>query len=167
MLASVKRNAEKFLDEEIENAVITVPAYFSEIQRRCVVEAANFAGLNCKAILNEPTAAAIAYAFERQIDGIFLIYDLGGGTFDVTLMEKQGDTYTVLSVKGQSRLGGNDFNKIIEKYVLDSFKNKYPDFNLEDIFLLEQLRERIEEGKKIYLLWKRSTLLCFFLMASI
>lgn len=82
-------------------------------------------------------------------------------------MEKQGDTYTVLSVKGQSRLGGNDFNKIIEKHVLDSFKNKYPDFNLEDIFLLEQLRERIEEGKKIYLLWKRSTLLCFFLMASI
>lgn len=75
LLASVKRNAEKFLDEEIENAVITVPAYFSEIQRRCVVEAANFAGLNCKAILNEPTAAAIAYAFERQIDGIFLIYD--------------------------------------------------------------------------------------------
>ncbi len=79
---------------------------------------------------------------------IFLIYDLGGGTFDVTLMEKQNDTYTVLSVKGQSRLGGNDFNKIIEKHVLDSFKNEYPDFNLEDVFLLEQLRERIEEGKK-------------------
>ncbi|KEO62229.1 Hsp70 family protein [Borreliella garinii] len=148
LLSSVKKNAEKFLDEEIENVVITVPAYFSEIQRRGVVEAANFAGLNCKAILNEPTAAAIAYAFERQIDGIFLIYDLGGGTFDVTLMEKQSDTYTVLSVKGQSRLGGNDFNKIIENHVLDSFKNEYPDFNLEDVFLLEQLRERIEEGKK-------------------
>lgn len=123
--------------------------------------------MNCKAILNEPTAAAIAYAFESQIDGIFLIYDLGGGTFDVTLMEKQSDTYTVLSVKGQSRLGGNDFNKIIEKHVLDNFKNEYPDFNLEDVFLLEQLREQIEEGKKIYLLWKRSTLLCFSLMVII
>ncbi|AAX16781.1 chaperone protein DnaK [Borrelia hermsii DAH] len=148
LLLNVKMNAEKFLGTEVNDVVITVPAYFSEIQRRGVVEAASLAGLKCRAILNEPTAAALSYAFEKQIDGLFLVYDLGGGTFDVTLLEKQNDTYTVLAVKGEKKLGGNNFNEIIEKHVLMHFKEEYPDINLGDIVLLEQIRDRIEEAKK-------------------
>ncbi|WP_024653999.1 Hsp70 family protein [Borrelia persica] len=148
LLLNIKMNAEKFLGEQVNNAVITVPAYFSEIQRRGVVRAANIAGLQCRAILNEPTAAALAYAFEKQIEGLFLVYDLGGGTFDVTLLEKQNDTYTVLAIKGENRLGGNDFNEVIEKHVLASFKEEYSDINLDDIVLIEQVREKVEEAKK-------------------
>ncbi|UPA16135.1 Hsp70 family protein [Borrelia coriaceae] len=148
LLSNVKMNAEKFLGTEVYDVVITVPAYFSEIQRRGVVEVANLAGLKCRAILNEPTAAALSYAFERQIDGLFLVYDLGGGTFDVTLLEKQNDTYTVLASKGENKLGGNDFNEIIEKHVLNSFKEEYPEINLDDIVIIEQIRDRIEEAKK-------------------
>ncbi|APR64751.1 Hsp70 family protein [Borrelia anserina] len=148
VLANVKMNAEKFLGSEVCDVVITVPAYFSEIQRRGTVEAARLAGLNCRAILNEPTAAALSYAFEKQIDGLFLVYDLGGGTFDVTLLEKQNDTYTVLAIKGENKLGGNNFNEVIERYVLTNFKEECPDINLDDIILLEQIRDRIEEAKK-------------------
>ncbi|WP_174220835.1 Hsp70 family protein [Borrelia turcica] len=148
LLLHIKKNAEKFLEEEVSDAVITVPAYFSEVQRRGIVEAASLAGLHCRAILNEPTAAAISYAFEKQVEGSFLVYDLGGGTFDVTLLEKQDDTYTVLSIKGENRLGGNNFNEKIERDVLNSFRTKYPDINLDDVVLLEQIRDRIEEAKK-------------------
>ncbi|ACH93219.1 heat shock protein 70 [Borrelia duttonii Ly] len=148
LLLNIKINAEKFLGTQVSNAVITVPAYFSEIQRRGVVRAADIAGLKCRAILNEPTAAALSYAFEKQVEGLFLVYDLGGGTFDVTLLEKQNDTYTVLASKGENRLGGNDFNEVVEKHVLASFKEEYPDINLDDIVLIEQLREKIEDAKK-------------------
>ncbi|AWG42655.1 heat-shock protein Hsp70 [Candidatus Borreliella tachyglossi] len=148
LLLNIKKNAEKFLETEVRDVVITVPAYFSEVQRRGVVEAASLAGLDCREILNEPTAAALYYAFEKQIDGLFLVYDLGGGTFDVTLLENQNDTYTVLSIKGENKLGGNDFNHVIEKHVLSNFKIEYIDIDLEDIVLLEQIRERIEEAKK-------------------
>ncbi|UPA11951.1 Hsp70 family protein [Borrelia venezuelensis] len=148
LLLNVKMNAEKFLGTEICDVVITVPAYFSEIQRRGVVEAASLAGLKCRAILNEPTAAALSYAFEKQIDGLFLVYDLGGGTFDVTLLEKQNDTYTVLAIKGENKLGGNNFNEVIERHVLTSFEEEYPDINLDDIVILEQIRDKIEEAKK-------------------
>ncbi|UER68012.1 Hsp70 family protein [Borrelia sp. BU AG58] len=144
----IKKNAERFLEEEVSDAVITVPAYFSEIQRKGMVEAARLAGLHCRAILNEPTAAAISYAFEKRVEGAFLVYDLGGGTFDVTLLEKQGDTYTVLSVRGESKLGGNNFNEEIEKNVLSNFREKYPSIDLDDIFILEQIRDRVEEAKK-------------------
>ncbi|BCR21702.1 Hsp70 family protein [Borrelia sp. HM] len=148
LLLHVKMNAEKFLGTEVCDVVITVPAYFSEIQRRGVIEAARLAGLKCQAILNEPTSAALSYAFEKQIDGFFLVYDLGGGTFDVTLLEKQNDTYTVLAIKGENRLGGNNFNEVIEKQVLAHFKEEYPNINLDDIVILEQIRDRIEEAKK-------------------
>ncbi|ASQ29068.1 heat-shock protein Hsp70 [Borrelia miyamotoi] len=148
LLLHVKMNAEKFLGAEICDVVMTVPAYFSEIQRRGIVKAASLAGLKCRAILNEPTSAALSYAFEKQINGLFLVYDLGGGTFDVTLLEKQNDTYTVLAVKGENKLGGNDFNEVIEKQVLTHFKEEYHDINLDDIVLLEQIRDRIEEAKK-------------------
>ncbi|BCR20874.1 Hsp70 family protein [Borrelia miyamotoi] len=148
LLLHVKMNAEKFLGTEVCDVVMTVPAYFSEIQRRGIVKAASLAGLKCRAILNEPTSAALSYAFEKQIDGLFLVYDLGGGTFDVTLLDKQNDTYTVIAVKGENKLGGNNFNEVIEKQVLTHFKEEYHDINLDDIVLLEQIRDRIEEAKK-------------------
>ncbi|UGQ15958.1 Hsp70 family protein [Borrelia sp. RT5S] len=148
LLLHIKKNAEKFLEEEISDAVITVPAYFAEVQRRGIVEAASLAGLRCRAILNEPTAAAISYAFEKQVEGFFLVYDLGGGTFDVALLEKRGDAYTVLSTKGENKLGGNSFNEEIEKGVLSNFREKYPSIDLDDFVLLEQIRDKIEEAKK-------------------
>jgi molecular chaperone DnaK len=147
ILRKLKKDAESYLGEEVREAVVTVPAHFSEIQRRATVEAGKMAGLKIRRVLNEPTAAALSYAY--RIDGLkkILVYDLGGGTFDVSCLLKQGKNFTVKATAGNNNLGGIDFdNRLLEK-VLDKFEN---DSGLElksDKIVVQQLREQVENAK--------------------
>lgn len=144
ILKNLKLEAESFLKEEVSEAVVTVPAYFTEEQRKATKRAIIEAGLVPKRILNEPTAAALAYATEAHLDGNILVYDLGGGTFDVTILSKEEDDYKVLSSKGNNTLGGMDFNNLIrqeiEKDLLEKEGIKEIDSRLS--FQLEELVEK-------------------------
>jgi molecular chaperone DnaK len=122
VLAQVKTIAEQFLGGPITEAVITVPAYYNDNQRQAVKEAGALAGLTVKRIVNEPTAAALAYGFNRGLDQKILVYDLGGGTFDVSVLQMTGNVFEVLATGGDTFLGGIDFDNRIADFVLESFK---------------------------------------------
>jgi molecular chaperone DnaK len=126
VLAHVKKIAEAFMQKEIGEAIISVPAYYSDAQRHAVREAGKLAGFEVKRIVNEPTAAALAYGFSRGLDQKILVYDLGGGTFDVSVLQLSGNVFEVLATGGDTFLGGVDFDNRIIDYVLDDFwqKNK-------------------------------------------
>ncbi len=145
ILAGLKNAAEEFLGEEVTDAVITVPANFSERERRATQEAGRLAGLRVRRILNEPTAAALAYAIRAE--GKVLVYDLGGGTFDVTFLQKHENTYDVRSTQGDSRLGGIDFDRLLLEKVLDSFERECEIDIRGDAVLLQQLTEQVERAK--------------------
>ena len=123
VLGQVKTIAEQFLGGGIDEAVITVPAYYNDNQRQAVKEAGALAGLNVKRIVNEPTAAALAYGFNRGLDQKILVYDLGGGTFDVSVLQVNGNAFEVLATGGDTFLGGIDFDNRIIDFVLESFRN--------------------------------------------
>jgi molecular chaperone DnaK len=147
ILAKMKKDAEEFIGEEVNEAVITVPAYFDDSQRQATKDAGKIAGLTVKRIVNEPTAAALAYGVDESKDEKIVIFDLGGGTFDVSILEIGDGVFEVLSTNGDTHLGGDDFDQVIIDYLADAFKSK-EDFDLrEDRNALQRLREAAEEAK--------------------
>ncbi len=147
ILAKMKKDAEEFLGEEVKEAVITVPAYFDDSQRQATKDAGKIAGLKVKRIVNEPTAAALAYGVDRGKDEKVAIFDLGGGTFDISILEIGDGVFEVLSTNGDTHLGGDDFDQVIIDYLADEFKAK-ENFDLrEDRTALQRLREAAEKAK--------------------
>jgi molecular chaperone DnaK len=125
VLAHIKKIAEAFLQKQIQEAIISVPAYYSDAQRHAVREAGKLAGFDVKRIVNEPTAAALAYGFSRGLDQKILVYDLGGGTFDVSVLQLSGNVFEVLATGGDTFLGGVDFDNRIIDFVLEDFWQKH------------------------------------------
>ena len=124
ILTKIRRDAESYLGEPVTEAVITVPAYFDDSQRKATQDAGRIAGLNVLRIINEPTAAAVAYGLDNEAPQKILVYDLGGGTFDVSIIEIEDGTFTVLATGGDTRLGGDDFDQRIVEYAVQSSKNR-------------------------------------------
>jgi molecular chaperone DnaK len=152
ILGSLKRDAEMFIGSEIEAAVISAPAHFSDTERRSVSEAGRIAGLDVQRIVNEPTAAAVARAWEarRKSDardrGIFLVYDFGGGTFDVTILKQEGPVCTVLASRGDGHLGGSDIDRELRRIAASHFAGEGLDLE-SDRYLAQQLSEAVERAK--------------------
>ena len=147
ILAKMKKDAEEFLGEEVKEAVITVPAYFDDSQRQATKDAGKIAGLDVKRIVNEPTAAALAYGVDKGKDEKVAIFDLGGGTFDISILEMGDGVFEVLSTNGDTHLGGDDFDQKIIDYLADSFKNKEGLDLRDDRTALQRLREAAEKAK--------------------
>ena len=124
VLQNLKKAAEDYLGEDITEAVITVPAYFNDSQRQATKDAGRIAGLDVKRIINEPTAAALAYGLDKQDSGKIAVYDLGGGTFDVSVLEVGDGVVEVLASSGDSHLGGDDFDEAIIDHIADEFQNQ-------------------------------------------
>ncbi len=147
ILAKMKKDAEEFLGEKVTEAVITVPAYFDDSQRQATKDAGKIAGLTVKRIVNEPTAAALAYGVDKSKDEKVAIFDLGGGTFDISILEIGDGVFEVLSTNGDTHLGGDDFDQAIIDHLADAFKEK-ENFDLrEDRTALQRLREAAEKAK--------------------
>ena len=148
-LKKLKEDAEAFLGEPVTDAVITVPAYFNDAQRQATKDAGKIAGLNVKRIINEPTAAAIAYGLENAEDQKVLVYDLGGGTFDVSIISIGDGVIEVLSTSGNNKLGGDDFDRIIMEWIAGEFY-KREKINLKnDSTAMQRLKEAAEDAKKV------------------
>ena len=147
VLRHVKALSEQYLGQPVEHAVITVPANFNDAQREATKAAGRIAGLNVLRILNEPTAAAVAYGLDQQQDGIVAIYDLGGGTFDVSIMELAGGVFRVLSTSGDTFLGGEDFDRRIIDALSTSFLEEHGIELRDDDMALQRLREAAERAK--------------------
>jgi len=122
ILQKLKADAESYLGEKVTQAVITVPAYFSDSQRQATKDAGKIAGLEVLRIINEPTAAALAYGLDKETDQKIMVYDLGGGTFDVSILEIGDGVFEVLATSGNNRLGGDDFDQRIIDYLAEEFK---------------------------------------------
>ncbi len=147
ILSKLKADAEEKLGEKIEEAVITVPAYFDDSQRKATKEAGEIAGLKVRRVINEPTAAALAYGFNKKKDEKIIVYDLGGGTFDVSVLEVSDDTIEVKATNGDTHLGGDDFDKAIINYILDEFKKKEGIDISNDSSALQRVKEAAEKAK--------------------
>ncbi|HKZ00152.1 MAG TPA: Hsp70 family protein, partial [Rhabdochlamydiaceae bacterium] len=124
VLIKMKETAEAYLGEKVTEAVITVPAYFNDSQRQSTKDAGRIAGLDVKRIIPEPTAAALAYGLDKQHDKKIAVYDLGGGTFDISILEIGDGVFEVLSTNGDTHLGGDDFDNVILKWILEEFKKE-------------------------------------------
>lgn len=149
ILSYLKEYAEKKLGEKITRAVITVPAYFNDAERTATKNAGKIAGLNVERIINEPTAAALAYGLDKKGKSEkILVYDLGGGTFDVSILELSDGTFEVLSTAGNNRLGGDDFDKVIVDFILDDFKKSYGIDLKSDKMAMQRLKDAAEKAKK-------------------
>ncbi len=147
ILQKIKRDAEAFLGEEVKKAVITVPAYFNDNQRTATKDAGKIAGLDVVRLVNEPTAASMAYGLDKEGEHKILVFDLGGGTLDVTIMEFGDGTFTVLSTSGDTQLGGTDMDEALIKWAVDEFK-KQEGINLdEDSTAMQRIREACEKAK--------------------
>jgi molecular chaperone DnaK len=147
VLAHIKKIAEAFLDKHIEQAVISVPAYYSDAQRQAVREAGKLAGFDVKRIVNEPTAAALAYGFSRGLDQKVLVYDLGGGTFDVSVLQLSGNVFEVLATGGDTFLGGVDFDNRIIDYVLEDFWRQQKIDLAESPIAMQRVKKGAEAAK--------------------
>ena len=147
LLQKIKRDAEAFLGEEIKKAVITVPAYFNDNQRTATKDAGKIAGLEVVRLVNEPTAASMAYGLEKEGEHKILVFDLGGGTLDVTIMEFGEGTFTVLSTSGDTQLGGTDMDNAIIKWIVDEFKKQEGIDLDEDPVAMQRIREAAEKAK--------------------
>jgi molecular chaperone DnaK len=147
VLAKMKKDAEEFLGEKVTEAVITVPAYFDDSQRQATKDAGKIAGLDVKRIVNEPTAAALAYGVDKGKDEKVVVFDLGGGTFDVSILEIGDGVFEVLSTNGNTHLGGDDFDQRIIDYLADEFKKKEGIDLRDDRTALQRLREFAEKAK--------------------
>ena len=147
ILQKLKADAEAYLGQTVTEAVITVPAYFTDAQRQATKDAGKIAGLDVKRIINEPTAAALAYGLDKENDQKIMVYDLGGGTFDVSILEIGDGVIEVLATAGNNRLGGDDFDACITKYLVDEFK-KTEGIDLSgDKVAMQRLREAAEKAK--------------------
>src|ERR1700749_3108806 len=147
ILQKLKRDAESYLGETITDAVITVPAYFSDAQRQATKEAGQIAGLNVLRIINEPTSAALAYHLEKENEATILVFDLGGGTFDVSLLEVGDGVVEVKATSGDNHLGGDDWDQRIVDWLVQDFKNGYGIDLSKDKMALQRLRESAERAK--------------------
>jgi molecular chaperone DnaK len=147
VLQKLKRDAESYLGETITDAVITVPAYFSDAQRQATKEAGTIAGLNVLRIINEPTSAALAYHLEKEGEATILVFDLGGGTFDVSLLEVGEGVVEVKATSGDNHLGGDDWDQRIVDWLVQDFKNSYGTDLSKDKMALQRLRETAEKTK--------------------
>ena len=147
VLSKLKQAAEAFLGSAVTDAVITVPAYFNDSQRQATKDAGKIAGLNVERIINEPTAAALAYGFDKKKDGLVAVYDLGGGTFDVSILEIGDNVIEVKSTNGDTSLGGDDFDRQIIDYLIEEFKKENGVDLSSDKMALQRLREAAEKAK--------------------
>ena len=148
ILQKLKADAEAYLGEKVTEAVITCPAYFNDAQRQATKDAGKIAGMDVKRIINEPTAAALAYGLDNEKEQKIMVYDLGGGTFDVSIIEIGDGVIEVLATNGNNRLGGDDFDQRITDYMIQDFKNKEGIDLGKDKMALQRLREAAEKAKK-------------------
>ncbi|MBN1914850.1 MAG: molecular chaperone DnaK [Parachlamydiales bacterium] len=147
VLTKMKETAENYLGEKVTDAVITVPAYFNDSQRQSTKDAGKIAGLNVKRIIPEPTAAALAYGLDKSSDQKIAVYDLGGGTFDISILEIGDGVFEVLSTNGDTHLGGDDFDEKIIHWILDEFKKEHGIDLSKDKMALQRLRDAAEKAK--------------------
>jgi molecular chaperone DnaK len=148
ILMQLKKDAEEFLGEEVTEAVITVPAYFNDIQRQATKDAGRIAGLNVKRIINEPTSAALSYGLDHGEAQKVMVYDLGGGTFDVSIIEIGDGVIEVLATAGDNHLGGDDFDERISRWLLGEIKNEYKVDLSHDYAVMQRVKEASERAKK-------------------
>ncbi|MDJ0816102.1 MAG: molecular chaperone DnaK [Desulfobacterales bacterium] len=147
ILAAIKKSAEEYLGEKVTDAVITVPAYFSDSQRQATKDAGKIAGLNVLRIINEPTAASLAYGLDKKNDEKIIVFDLGGGTFDVSVLEIGDGIFEVKATNGDTHLGGEDFDLILIDYLADEFKKEQGIDLRTDKMALQRLKEAAEKAK--------------------
>lgn len=147
ILQKMKQTAEDYLGESVTDAVITVPAYFNDAQRQATKEAGEIAGLNVRRIINEPTAAALAYGLDKKGDSKIVVFDCGGGTHDVSVLDLGGGVFEVLSTDGDTHLGGDDFDRVIIDYLVEEFKNESGIDISKDPMAIQRLREGAEKAK--------------------
>lgn len=148
ILSKIKADAEAFLGEKVTEAIITVPAYFDDSQRQATKDAGKIAGLEVKRIINEPTAAALAYGLESKKDEQIAVFDLGGGTFDVSILELGDGVFEVKSTNGDTHLGGEDFDNLIVNYLLDEFKKESGIDIKNDAAAMQRVKDEAEKAKK-------------------
>ena len=148
ILQKLKSDAENYLGEKVTEAVITVPAYFNDAQRQATKDAGKIAGLDVKRIINEPTAAALAYGLDNENEQKIMVYDLGGGTFDVSIIEIGDGVIEVLATAGNNRLGGDDFDQKVTEYILSEFKKQEGVDLSNDKMAMQRIREAAEKAKK-------------------
>ena len=147
ILQNLKTDAENYLGQKVTQAVITVPAYFSDSQRQATKDAGRIAGFEVLRIINEPTAAALAYGMDKEQDQKILIYDLGGGTFDVSILDIGDGVFEVLATNGNTHLGGDDFDDAIINYLVDEFKKSNGIDLKSDKMAMQRLKEAAEKAK--------------------
>jgi len=147
VLTKMKETAESYLGSTVNNAVVTVPAYFNDSQRQATKDAGQIAGLNVLRVINEPTAAALAYGLDKADDNVIAVYDLGGGTFDVSVLEIQKGVFEVKSTNGDTLLGGEDFDNALVDYLIDEFKREQGIDLKKDVMALQRVREAAEKAK--------------------
>ncbi|MFC4766342.1 molecular chaperone DnaK [Effusibacillus consociatus] len=148
ILQKLKADAEAYLGQPVTQAVITVPAYFNDSQRQATKDAGQIAGLEVLRIVNEPTAAALAYGLDKEEEGTILVYDLGGGTFDVSILELGDGVFEVKATSGNNRLGGDDFDERIMKFLIDTFKRDTGIDLSQDKMAMQRLKDAAEKAKK-------------------
>jgi len=148
ILQKLKADAEAYLGQPVTKAVITVPAYFNDSQRQATKDAGTIAGLEVLRIINEPTAAALAYGLDKEEDQTILVFDLGGGTFDVSILELGGGVFEVKATSGDNRLGGDDFDECIMKWLADEFRKEHGVDLMQDRAALQRLKDAAEKAKK-------------------
>ena len=148
ILRKLKQDAESYLGEPVTDAVITVPAYFGDIQRQATKDAGRIAGLNVRRIINEPTSAALAYGLNNGAPQKIMVYDLGGGTFDVSIIEIGEGVIEVLATCGDNHLGGDDFDERIVNFVCDAFQREHHADLHRDLAAMVRVKEAAEQAKK-------------------
>src|SRR4029079_11750263 len=148
ILRKLKESAESYLGHKVNRAVITVPAYYNEAQRKPPKEPAKTAGLEVERIINEPTAASLAYGLDKKKEEKIVVFDLGGGTFDVSVLEVGDGVVEVLSTNGDTHLGGDDFDEELIHFIADRFQKENGIDLRKDAMALQRLREAAEKGKK-------------------
>ena len=147
ILQKLKQDTEDFFGEEVNQAVITVPAYFTDAQRQATKDAGEIAGFEVRRVIDEPTAAAMAYGLDKDKDQVILVYDFGGGTFDVSIIEIISGVFRVLAIHGDTQLGGDDLDKRVIDHLVEEFKNQHGVDLTEDPVAMSRLREAAEEAK--------------------
>ena len=147
ILQKLKKSAEAYLGETVNEAVITVPAYFNDAQRQATKDAGKIAGLDVKRIINEPTASALAYGLDKKNDQIIAVYDFGGGTFDVSILEVGDNVVEVKATNGDTHLGGDNIDHIVIEWLVAEFKKDYGVDLSKDNMALQRLKEGAEKAK--------------------
>ncbi len=147
ILQDLKRTAENYLNEKVERAVITVPAYFNDAQRQATKEAGEIAGLKVERIINEPTAAALAFGCDKKVNAKIAVFDLGGGTFDISILDVGDNVFEVLSTNGDTHLGGDDLDEALIHHLADEFRKKEGVDLRKDVMALQRLKEAAERAK--------------------